>query len=120
MPKLKSLDDLNRLRAKIQDQVSLRLDVGTTITVGLGTCGIRAGARDVMRAMLQELDQCDVRAHVTPAGCVGRCERAPLVEIHQFGEAVVTYGNVTPADVPRLVKEHLVEGQVVKEWVVQR
>ncbi|HDQ72051.1 MAG TPA: (2Fe-2S) ferredoxin domain-containing protein [Chloroflexi bacterium] len=120
MEKLKSLEALNRLRAEFQDKVSLRLDVGTTIAIGMGTCGIAAGAREVMHAILEELESRDVQAHVTTVGCVGMCEKEPLVEIHRADEPPVTYGNITPAKAPRLVDEHLVKGQTIEEWVVQR
>ena len=62
MPKLGSLEELRRLRAELQDDVKLRLDVGTTIAVGMGTCGIAAGAREVMHAILAELEKRDVDA----------------------------------------------------------
>lgn len=120
MPKLRSPDELNRLRAKLHDEISLRLEVGTTITVGMGTCGIAAGARELMQALVEELDKHVLEADVTTAGCVGMCEEAPLVEIHQIGKPTVTYGNVTPAKAPRLVREHLIEDQIVEEWVVRR
>jgi len=120
MPKLKSLEELNRLRAEFQEKVSLRLDVGTTVTIGMGTCGIAAGAREVMRAILEELDRRDLEAHVTTVGCIGMCEKEPLVEVHQADKPTVTYGNITPAKVPRLVEEHLIKGQTIEEWVVRR
>jgi (2Fe-2S) ferredoxin len=48
------------------------------------------------------------------------CSKEPLVDIQQGNEPRVTYGNVTPAMVPRLIEEHLVRGNVVSEWVVGR
>jgi NADP-reducing hydrogenase subunit HndB len=119
MPKLKNLEELRRLRAEFQKDVRFRLDVGTTITVGMGTCGISAGAREVMHAILQELEKRDLNAHVTTVGCIGMCEKEPLVDIHQVGKPTITYGNITPAMVPRLIEEHLIKGQVVEEWMVK-
>jgi NADP-reducing hydrogenase subunit HndB len=119
MPKLKDLEELRRLRAEFQKDVRFRLDVGTTITVGMGTCGISAGAREVMHAILQELEKRDLNAHVTTVGCIGMCEKEPLVDIHQVGKPTITYGNITPAMVPRLIEEHLIHGQVVEEWVAK-
>ena len=118
MPKLKSLEELTRLRAKLQDDVTLRLDVGTTITVGMGTCGIAAGAREVMHAILEELDKRSINGRVTTVGCIGMCEKEPLVDIHQADKPTITYGNITSAMVPRLIEEHLIKGQMVEEWVV--
>jgi len=120
MKKLRSLDELNRLRADLHDQVSLRLDVGTTITVGMGTCGITAGSRQVMQALQEELRAHGVEAEVTAAGCTGLCEREPLVEIHQAGKPTVTYGDITPAKVPQMVEEHLLEDRIIEDWVVRR
>lgn len=120
MPKLKSLEELSHLRARLQDEVVLRLDVGTTITIGMGTCGIAAGARKVMHAFLEELDKRDFSAHVTTVGCLGMCSEEPLVDIHQADRSAITYGNITSTMVSRLIEEHLIKGQVVQEWVVER
>ena len=119
MPKLKNLEELRRLRSEFQKDVRLRLDVGTTIAVGMGTCGIAAGAREVMHAILEELDKRNLDAHVTTVGCVGMCEKEPLVDIYQASKPTITYGNITPAMVARLIEEHLVKGQVIEEWVVK-
>jgi NADP-reducing hydrogenase subunit HndB len=119
MPKLKSLEDLALLRANFQKDVGLRLDVGTTITVGMGTCGITAGAREVMHAILEELEKRNIEAHVTTVGCIGMCAKEPLVDIHQAGKPTITYGKITPAMVPRLIEEHLIKNQAIQEWVVK-
>jgi len=120
MPKLKSLEDLQQLRQQLQRDIKARAETTTTITVGMGTCGIAAGAREVMHAILAELDRRSINAHVTTVGCIGMCSKEPLVDIQQGNEPRVTYGNVTPDMVPRLIEEHLVGGRVVEEWVVGR
>ncbi len=120
MPQIKSLEELRHLREKVERDISTRRDTGTTIIVGMGTCGIAAGARDTMHAILEELHKRDIEANVTTVGCIGMCAKEPLVDIEQAGKPRVTYGNVTPDMVPRLIEEHLVKGQVVEEWVVGR
>lgn len=120
MPKLKSLEELQQLRERVQRDIKARTETNVTITVGMGTCGISAGAREVMHAILAELDARKIDAHVTTVGCIGMCSKEPLVDIQQGDEPRVTYGNVTPAMVPRLIEEHLVRGNVVSEWVVGR
>jgi NADP-reducing hydrogenase subunit HndB len=120
MPKLKSLEDLKRLREEAQKDIKVRLETGTTITVGMGTCGIAAGARETMHAILEELRKREIDAHVTTVGCIGMCSREPLVDIEQAGHPRITYGNVRPDMVPRLIEEHLIKGNVVQEWVFGR
>jgi NADP-reducing hydrogenase subunit HndB len=120
MPKLKSLDELRRLREQAQSEITTRVETGTTIVVGMGTCGIAAGARETMRAILDELNQRSIEAHVTTVGCIGMCVREPLVDIEQAGKPRVTYANITKDKVSRLIEEHLINGRVVDEWVVGR
>jgi NADP-reducing hydrogenase subunit HndB len=120
MPKLKTLDDLKRVREEAQQSMKVRLDTGTTIIVGMGTCGIAAGARDTMHAILEELAKRQIDAHVTTVGCIGMCVKEPLVDIEQAGKPRVTYGNVKPDMVPRMIEEHLIKNQPVAEWVLGR
>ena len=120
MPKLKSLEELEKLRTRLQKDLDARVETSTTITVGMGTCGIAAGAREVMHAILADLDARDMDAHVTTVGCIGMCHKEPLVDIQQGDELRITYGNVTPKMVPRIIEEHLVQGKVVEEWAVGR
>jgi len=120
MPKLKSLEELQKLRQQLQGDIQARTETSTTITVGMGTCGISAGARETMHAILAELDERNIDAHVTTVGCIGMCSKEPLVDIQQGDEPRITYGNVTPAMVPRIIEEHVVQGNVVEEWAVGR
>jgi len=120
MPQLKSLDELRQLRQQLQKDVKTRTETQATITVGMGTCGIAAGAREVMRAMLDTLAARGIDAHVTTVGCIGMCSKEPLVDVKRGDEPKITYGNVSVAMVPRIIDEHLAKGQVIEEWVVAR
>jgi len=120
MPKLKSLDDLKRLREQALHELAVRQKTSTKITVGMGTCGIAAGARETMRAILEELSRRGIEAQVATVGCIGMCSKEPLVDVEQAGKPRITYANVHPDMVPRLIQEHLVNGNVVDEWVFGR
>jgi NADP-reducing hydrogenase subunit HndB len=120
MPKLKTLEDLKRVRQEAQQTLKVRLDTSTTITVGMGTCGIAAGARETMHAIIEELAKKNIDAHVATVGCIGMCVREPLVDIEQAGQPRITYGNVKPEMVPQLIEEHLINGHPVEEWVIAR
>ena len=120
MPRLKTLDDLKKLREDAQSDLKVRLETGTKIIVGMGTCGIAAGARETMHAILDELKKREIDANVTTVGCIGMCIKEPLVDIEQAGKPRVTYANVNPDMVPRLIEEHLIKNQPVAEWVIGR
>jgi len=120
MPKVKSIADLQKIREQAQQDIKVRTETGTRIIVGMGTCGIAAGARETMHAILAELKKQEIDAHVTTVGCIGMCSKEPLVDIEQAGQPRITYCNVHPDMVPRLVDEHLLKGQVVQEWSLGR
>ena len=120
MARIKSLEDLKKIREDAQRELKVRRDTGTRIVVGMGTCGIAAGARETMHAILEELEKQGIEANVETVGCVGQCVREPLVDIMQAGRPRITYGNVLPDMVPQLIEEHLKNGKVVEEWVVGR
>ncbi len=120
MPKLKTLEDLKKVREIAEKVLKVRLETGTRIIVGMGTCGIAAGARETMHAILEELKKREIEAHVSTVGCIGMCIKEPLVDIEQAGKPRITYGNVKPDMVPRIIEEHLIKGNVVEEWAIGR
>lgn len=120
MPKIKSLEELHQLRQQLQQDLKTRMEAKATVTVGMGTCGIAAGAREVMQAILDHLARHKLDVHVTTVGCIGMCSKEPLVDVQVGDGPRVTYGNVTSAMVPRIVQEHLLNQRVVDEWVVAR
>ena len=119
MPKLGSLEELKQLKAEAQRTIRVREGTSTKIVVGMGTCGIAAGAREVMQAILVELARRDIEATVATTGCAGMCVQEPLVDVEQAGRRV-TYGKMSSSRVPTLIEEHLVQGRIISEWVVAR
>jgi len=120
MPKIMTLDDFKKLREAARRDIRVRSQTGTKIIIGMGTCGIAAGARETMRAILEELNNRRIDAHVTTVGCIGMCAFEPLVDIEQAGGSRITYGKIHPDMVPRLIDEHLIQGRVIDDWVVAR
>lgn len=116
---MKTVEDLKRLRENLQAQMRLRHEGGTRVIVGMGTCGIAAGAREVMSAILDEIAKRRLDdVTVSQTGCIGMCEKEVLVDVVRPGEPRITYGRVTAADVPRIIAEHVVNGRIVEEKVV--
>src|SRR6056297_1237746 len=88
----------------------------TKILVGMGTCGIAAGAEEVHKAILDEIDKRNLKdIEITKTGCVGLCAKEPVIEIKQ-GDTSVLYGDVTPDRARELVNESIIEGNIIKEW----
>lgn len=118
---MKSLEDLRALRAKYEQEIATANKGKVLVWIGMGTCGIAAGAKQVAEALEKE-----IKAHnlqnviIKPTGCIGMCEQEVLVDIKRPGEARVTYGKVKPEDAKALVEEHIVTGKVVQKLAVGR
>ena len=118
---IKSLEDLRKIKAESQLQTKARKNNDTQVIIGMGTCGIAAGAREVMTAVLEELAKRNLNnVSVLQTGCIGMCQKEPLMDIVRPGEDRVTYGPVYPSDVPRIIAEHLVNGYIVEDLVVAK
>ncbi|MDR3333190.1 MAG: (2Fe-2S) ferredoxin domain-containing protein [Synergistaceae bacterium] len=108
MKKIKNLDDFRKVKESAVRSMRARQMNETRVIVGMGACGIAAGARGVMAAILDEVSLHDLYdVSVLQTGCMGKCKDEPLVEIIRPGEPRLTYKNVKPADVPSIVEEHL-------------
>ena len=117
---MKSLAELEAIRQKTLDQVNLRREhQGTRVVVGMATCGIAAGARPVMMAFLEESARRNLsQVHVTQTGCIGMCRLEPMADVMLPGREKVTYVHLNPEKVSRIVAEHIVNGQPVKEYTI--
>ena len=114
---MKSLAELAKIREKALHDVKVRTDNdGTRVVVGMATCGIAAGARPVLSAFMEEVAKRELKdVTVTQTGCIGVCRLEPIVEVYKPGEERVTYVKVDPAMVPKIVSQHLVNGNPVVE-----
>ena len=119
---MKSLEDLNAIKQKAMEQLKLRESKESVrVIVGMGTCGIAAGAREVVGTILEELAKRKISdVAVTQTGCIGLCVKEPLVDVIVPGQPKVTYGNVDAAKARQIVVQHVVNGLVVGEWVVNK
>jgi NADP-reducing hydrogenase subunit HndB len=120
MATIKSLEDLKRVREEALKKRDLKASSGSIqVIVGMGTCGIAAGARDTMKAILDTIEKDSINGViVTQTGCIGLCEKEPIVQV-VVGEAPkVTYGKVN-ADVAKMIlKDHVAKGKIVTDYVV--
>ena len=116
---MKTLEDLKKVREKALEQMKVREGKSSAkVVVAMGTCGIAAGARDVMTAILDELEKRGITdVAITQTGCKGLCEQEPTVDVIKGGETV-TYGYIDAEKARQIVAQHLVNGSVIKEWVV--
>ncbi len=91
----------------------------TKIVVGLGTCGIAAGGRKVYEAVKEQATKRQLDIDLDETGCIGMCFREVLVEIRdpQLGNFI--YGDVTPERVERILDEHVINGNVIREWLAK-
>ncbi len=89
----------------------------TRLIVGLGTCGIAAGAEETFRSLAAKLAG-RPGLEVGRTGCIGMCYQEPLVEVRNADGARYLYGRVTPDRVDRVLDEHVGQGRPVDEWLV--
>lgn len=117
---MKTLEDLQKIREKAIEQMKVREgQFSAKVVVAMGTCGIAAGARDVMTAILDELDKRGIKdVCVAQTGCKGLCEQEPTVDVIKSGEPVVTYGYVDAEKARKIVAQHLVNCNIVGDLVV--
>ncbi|WZL72121.1 (2Fe-2S) ferredoxin domain-containing protein [Clostridiaceae bacterium 35-E11] len=117
---MKSLEELAKIREDALKKVDIRHErEGTRIVVGMATCGISAGARPVLMALVEEVKKRNLQdVVVSQTGCIGVCRLEPIVEIYKPGEEKVTYVEMTAEKAKRIVAEHVVNGKVVDEYTI--
>ena len=118
---MKSLAELQAIKEKMRDKVILREGVNSVRgVVGMATCGIAAGARPVLNALVEGVNKEGLTEKVTVSqtGCIGICQLEPIVEVFEPGKEKITYVKMTPEKAARVIEEHLKNGNVVNEYTI--
>jgi NADP-reducing hydrogenase subunit HndB len=113
--------DLKALQEKAKSDIDLRTgQKDLRITVHMGTCGIAAGARDVLATLMQELSENKVEnAGITQTGCAGLCDQEPMMTVTDQSGGTFRYGRLNKNKVGVIVREHVLRGQPVLEYMIK-
>jgi len=113
-------EDLGKIRERMARTMSLRDgDARARVTVHMGTCGIAAGARKVVSALMALAEEKQANDVVlTTSGCAGLCSREPMMTVELKGEAPVKYVDLDEEKAREIFTKHVLSGMVVKEYVL--
>ena len=118
-----TLEDLRKLRETKKQEAAQRDTEGkkTLVIVGMGTCGIAAGAKEVLDAMLVELKKVgNDNVIIRQAGCMGLCHVEPTIEVRTPGIPDTIYGRVDEDVARKIVRQHIVDGHLVNKHVYDK
>ena len=119
-----TLDDLRKLRESKKNEMERRDVSGKdkAIVIGMGTCGIAAGAKTTFDAFVDALSKNDALTGVVirQTGCMGLCYAEPTVEVVMPGMPTVIYGKVDAAVAGKIVEEHLLNRRLVGDHVFDK
>jgi NADP-reducing hydrogenase subunit HndB len=114
------ISDLDKIKEKVQRTTKLRDGEGTArVIVHMGTCGIAAGARKIMSALMDEVEKKNATDVIlTTSGCAGLCSREPMATVELRDQAPVKYVDLTDEKIRRILNEHVLGGKIVEEYAL--
>lgn len=118
MNKIKSLDDLRRRKQELEADMNIREksnnpDKLVQIRVGMATCGIAAGARTVMNALIDKIEKDKLPVVVTQGGCMGYCYAEPTIEVKKPGEEAIVFGHVDTKVAMDIIEKYILKGELI-------
>ncbi|MEW6108199.1 MAG: (2Fe-2S) ferredoxin domain-containing protein [Nitrospirota bacterium] len=119
MPRL-TIQDLQKIKEGHKAEFTLREGgYRAKVTVHMGTCGIAAGARDVMTSLMDEIAKAKVNdVIVTTSGCAGLCAREPLATVEIMKQPPVKYCDLNAEKIKEIFKEHVMGGNPVEKYAL--
>ena len=119
MTKVKTLEDLKKLKDELQDQLKLREkglnpESQVQVKVAMATCGIASGAKGIMDFFLDELDKRNINAVVTQTGCMGYCFAEPTIEVTLPGMEPVVFGYVDIRRADEIIEKYIKNGELTE------
>ena len=118
-----TLEDLRKMRGERQKAMEMRdsSNKDVQVIVGMGTCGIAAGAKDTFSALVNAIDEKNLtNVLIRQTGCMGLCHSEPTVEVVVPGMPTVIYGNVDAATAKAVVEKHIVGHQLIDDKILDR
>lgn len=125
MSQIKSLEDLKALKEKHKSNMNFRksgdVEENIKIIVGMATCGIAAGARETLMAMLDEIKINNIEnVTIVQSGCMGACHSEPTVEVRFPNNEPILYGNVSAEKGREIILNHVKNGELVQNLIIGR
>lgn len=114
--------DLLALKEKAKADIDLRTgQKDMRITVHMGTCGIAAGARDILTALMDELAGSNIETvTLQQSGCVGLCDKEPMMTLEDKEGKTFRYGKLDRNKIRQIVNEHVLRGHPVAEFLLKQ
>lgn len=119
MPKI-SIEDLKKIKEKVRATTTLRDGSHRVkITVHMGTCGITAGAREIMNILLNEIESRNITDIIlTSSGCAGLCSHEPMMTVVVQGEPPVKYIDLNKEKTIKIFEGHVLNGNIIQEYAL--
>jgi NADP-reducing hydrogenase subunit HndB len=117
-----TIEDLKKIKERVHAETALRDGhLRVKVTVHMGTCGIASGAKEVMDALMREIEAAGVTdVAVTTSGCMGLCSREPLVTVEVINQEPIKYEYMNPNKMRQVFKRHILEGEIQTPFVLAR
>ena len=121
---MKSIADIKAIKEKMQSEIITReqgSNLDTRIIIGMATCGIAAGARNVFNAIIDEVATRKLKnIKVSRTGCLGMCRLEPIVEVFVPGQEKITYIKVDAEKAKNIIAKHIVNGNICTEYLAEK
>lgn len=123
MPKIKSIDELMKMKNEAQQNIKFRNAASkqekTILKVAMGTCGISAGAKETFNKLIDVIDEKNLEdVVVIQTGCMGYCHAEPTVEVNEPGKEPILYGHISEDRVEELIEKHLIKKELLQDSII--
>jgi len=117
-----TIDDLKRIKEEVRSSTVLREGgFRAKVNIHMGTCGIAAGARKLMAAVLKEIEEKKIKdVMVTTSGCAGLCSREPMATVEILGKPPVKYCDLNEERMKEIFDKHVLNGEIVETYALAR
>jgi NADP-reducing hydrogenase subunit HndB len=114
------LSDLDKIKEKVQAETNMRDGkYRVRVNVHMGTCGIAAGARNIVKAFMDAVESRGLTdVVVTTSGCAGLCSKEPMVTVEIQNQAPVKYVSLDQPKAQEIFEKHVLGGQIVEKYAL--